>query len=160
MKPSFPALLLWVPDRPTWLSGRTPPSPPKPFPPATQPHIAVTVHAQRLDLGGLLLLVFGADGPEQVLRGRLPGRGGRGGGGSPRGTGLHRPAGRHDPARAENSLSFRLPPFSWPLPFRRSHRPTSAGCCFPLVLKEAADTGHSDKGFRSLGFYGSGIHSQ
>lgn len=119
MEPRSPALRIGPRASP---AGHTPgPRPLQPCPPAAEPpsHVAVTVHAQRLDLGGLLLLVLGVDGPEQVPRGRRPGRGGRGGSrGSrdPRGPGLHSPAGRHHHAQ----LQPRLPASG----FRRARGPT------------------------------------
>lgn len=106
--------------------------PPAPdSPPLT--HVTVTVHAQRLDLGGLLLLVLGAEGPEQGPSDWRSGRGGRGPNCSPRprGPGLHSPAGGHHPTRCSGSISG----------FRRPRDLTSSSCClkFSPLLKEATD---------------------
>lgn len=65
--------------------------------PRSQTHVPVTVHTQRLDLGGLLLLILRAEGPEQRPSGWRPCRSSRGPNSSSRGPGLHSPAGRHLP---------------------------------------------------------------
>lgn len=142
-----------VTGSPTPLRPNLPP--PRAGPP---PYIAVTVHTQRLDLGGLLLLVLGADRPEQVLGGWSPGRGGRGGSSSRRGPRLHIPAHRHDPhAHSEPPLPASVPLVAPPLP------PALPPAAFPPFLKEAADSGPSgmaDKVSALLGFYGLDFQSQ
>ena len=123
-----PTLSFFVPI-PSWasLAGSPTPAPPRLCPtlqpPAAAPpsHVVVAVHAQRLDLSGLLLLVLSTDRPEQVPRPGIPSRGGRGSGSRRREPRLHSPTGRHHHAK----IRPRLPAFaslSWPHPFLRHFR--------------------------------------
>lgn len=127
---------------PNWTSLARSPTPAPPLlkptlqPPvaAPPPHITVAVHAQRLDLGRLLLLVISANRPEQVPRPRLSGLDGRGGGSSRRGPRIHSPTGQHDHALLRPQLRSSAPLLAPPLP------PALPPATAPPILKEAEDS--------------------